>query len=59
MDLVNHPPTQHSHEGESKFAGRDWRTVRVGEIVDLELVRFVEMETSVEEATNVCVHVEL
>jgi hypothetical protein len=54
MDLVNNPPTKHSHEGDNKFAGRDWRSVRVGEIVDLELVRFAEMDTSVEEATNVC-----
>jgi CBS domain-containing protein len=56
MDLVNNPPTMHTHEGEeSRFAGRDWRTISVGEVVDLELVRFVEMDTSVEEATNILI----
>ena len=51
MDLVNDPPTARAHSNE--FTGRDWRNIRVGEIVDLELVRFVEMDTSVEAATNV------
>ena len=56
MDLINNPPTKHTHEGEeNKFAGRDWRTISVGEVVDLELVRFVEMDTSVEEATNILI----
>lgn len=56
MDLINNPPTKHAHEEEdSKFAKRDWRTIAVGEVVDLELVRFVEMDTSVEEATNLLI----
>ena len=56
MDLINNPPTKHNHDGEgSKFAGRDWRTIQVGEVVDLELVRFVEMDTSVEDATNLLI----
>lgn len=52
QDLLNNPPvgknTQHS-----AFAGRDWRSIKVGEVIDPELVRFVEIDTSVEEATNV------
>jgi hypothetical protein len=52
QELLNNPPTAKS-TGTDEFAGRDWRTVTVGEVVDLELVRFVEMDTSVEEATNV------
>jgi hypothetical protein len=56
MDLVNNPPTKHSHEDEeSKFAGRDWRTIRVGEVVDTGLVRWVEMGSSVEDATNLLI----
>ncbi|KIW00416.1 uncharacterized protein PV09_08121 [Verruconis gallopava] len=56
MELINNPPTKHTHEGEeSKYAGRDWKTIRVGEVVDLELVRFAEMDTSVEEATNILI----
>lgn len=50
QDLLNNPPTK---GGDAKFQGRDWKTVRLGEIVDPELVRFVENDTSVEEATNV------
>ena len=39
--------------GDPEFAGRDWRTIRVGEIVDPTQVRFVEYDTTVEEATDV------
>lgn len=51
QELLNNPPS--AKAGTTEFTGRDWRTVQVGEVVDLELVRFVEMDTSVEEATNV------
>jgi hypothetical protein len=53
---MNNPPTMATGErgGKDEFVGKDWRSVKVGEIVDKELVRFVEMDTSVEEATNVC-----
>lgn len=50
QDLLNNPPTK---GGDPKFQGRDWRSVKVGEIVDEGQVRFVEYDTSVEEATNV------
>jgi hypothetical protein len=53
QDLLNNPPTK---GGDPKFAGRDWKGIRVGEIVDESLVRFVEYDTSVEEATDVRVH---
>jgi hypothetical protein len=49
-DLLNNPPTK---AGDPKFQGRDWRSVKVGEIVEKGQVRFVEYDTSVEEATNV------
>ncbi|KAJ5020720.1 CBS-domain Sds23p [Bipolaris maydis] len=48
----HNPPTK---GGDSKFQGRDWKTVRLREIVDPELVRFVEYNTSVEDATNILV----
>jgi hypothetical protein len=55
---MNNPPTKGSEKGGKEvFAGRDWRTIKVGEIVDKELVRFVQMDTSVEEATNVCPYI--
>jgi hypothetical protein len=50
QDLLNNPPTR---GGDPKFQGRDWKTVRLGEIVEPDLVRFVEYETSVEDATSV------
>jgi len=50
QDLLNNPPTM---GGDPEFAGRDWRTIRVGEIVDPTQVRFVEYDTTVEEATDV------
>jgi len=50
QDLLNNPPTK---GGEPRFQGRDWRSVKVGEIVERGQVRFVEYDTSVEEATNV------
>lgn len=52
QELLNNPPTK---GGDPKFHGRDWKTVKVGEIVDDEQVRFVQYDTSVEEATNVSV----
>jgi hypothetical protein len=51
QELLNNPPVG-KHEGE-EFAGRDWKSIRVGEIVGLEQVKFVEMNTTVEDATNV------
>jgi hypothetical protein len=50
QDLLNNPPTK---GGDAKFQGRDWKSVRLGEIVDPDLVRFVEYDTSVEDATSV------
>jgi hypothetical protein len=50
QDLLNNPPTK---GGDPKFQGRDWKTVRLGEIVEPDLVRFAEYDTSVEDATSV------
>ncbi|KAF2738302.1 hypothetical protein EJ04DRAFT_486635 [Polyplosphaeria fusca] len=52
QELLNNPPTK---GGDPKFHGRDWRTIQVGEIVSPGLVRFVQNETSVEEATSLLV----
>lgn len=50
-----HPPP--SRQPNPLFAGRDWRDVRLGELVDLnpDEVRWVDMESSVEEATMMLV----
>lgn len=50
QELLNNPPTK---GGDAKFQGRDWKTIRLGEIVDPSLVRFAEYDTSVEDATVV------
>lgn len=49
-ELLNNPPTK---GGDVKFQGRDWKTIRLGEIVEPNQVRFVEYDTSVEDATSV------
>lgn len=53
QDLINHPPVAHHDPEDQKFAGRDWRKIQVGEIITPEEVRFVQADTSVEEATKV------
>jgi hypothetical protein len=50
QELLNNPPTK---GGDVKFQNRDWKSIRLGEIVDSGLVRFAEYDTSVEDATNV------
>jgi hypothetical protein len=50
QDLLNNPP---SKAGDPKFQGRDWKSIRLGEVVEPDLVRFVEYDTSVEDATSV------
>ncbi|KAI2602691.1 hypothetical protein GGR54DRAFT_490294 [Hypoxylon sp. NC1633] len=49
QDLLNHPPAPRQHN--PRFAGRDWREVAIGELVSKDEVSWVEMDTSVEDAT--------
>jgi len=51
QELLNHPPT--TKPGNPNFVGRDWRQIRVGELIRRDDVRFVESSTGVEEATKV------
>ncbi|KAK7918499.1 hypothetical protein PG985_010373 [Apiospora marii] len=51
QDLLNHPPTSKAHN--PRFAGRDWRDVAAGELASKDDVKWVTMDTSVEEATMV------
>lgn len=50
QDLLNHPPTANKHTN-PRFAGREWRDIKVGEIANPEDVRWIDMDGSVEEAT--------
>ncbi|KAI1412678.1 hypothetical protein F5Y13DRAFT_41390 [Hypoxylon sp. FL1857] len=49
QELLNHPPAPRQHN--PRFAGRDWRDVAVGELVSKDDVSWVELDTSVEDAT--------
>ena len=53
QDLMNNPPK--AGAADPAFAGRDWHDIAVGELVDPTEVRFVELDTGVEDATNVSV----
>lgn len=51
QELLNNPTPL--NKPDERFKGRDWRSIEIGELVTTEDVRFVETNTSVEEATNV------
>ncbi|KAF2459506.1 hypothetical protein BDY21DRAFT_338418 [Lineolata rhizophorae] len=54
QELLNNPPVARTGPAtfDTELSGRDWRTVKVGEVTDPNEVRWAEMETSVEDATN-------
>lgn len=49
QDLLNHPPASRQHN--PRFAGRDWRDIAAGELISDDDVRWVNMDTSVEDAS--------
>ncbi|KAI1175300.1 hypothetical protein F4777DRAFT_588643 [Nemania sp. FL0916] len=49
QDLLNHPPVGGRHN--ARFAGKDWRDIAIGQIVTDDDVRWVELDTSVEDAS--------
>jgi hypothetical protein len=51
QELLNHPPA--TRTGDPRFVGRDWRNIRVGELVTKEEVRWAELDTDVQTATTV------
>lgn len=50
QDLIHQPS---SKSGDPRFAGRDWRQVTTSELIQSNDVRWVELDTGVEEATKV------
>ena len=48
---MNNPPK--AGAADPVFAGRDWHQIAVGELVNPADVRFVELDTGIEDATNV------
>lgn len=51
QDLLNHPPAAKPQN--PRFSRRDWRDIAVGELVTTEDVKWVDMDSSVEDATMV------
>ena len=49
QDLIDNPPVRN----DPTFAGRDWKTVSVAELVSPEDLKFAELDTGVEAATKV------
>jgi hypothetical protein len=49
--LIDHPPAR--KPADPAFNGRDWRDISIGELVRPTDLRFVEVDTGIEEATNV------
>jgi hypothetical protein len=49
QELIDNPPARN----DPIFADRDWRTVSIAELVSPDDLRFVEVDTGVEAATNV------
>jgi hypothetical protein len=53
QELLQHPPV--SRPSDPRFTGRDWKSIHVGELVQQSDVRWIELGTSVEDATKVCI----
>ena len=51
QELLSHPPANKT--ADPRFAGRDWRDIQLGELASLSDVKWVTMDTCVEEATMV------
>lgn len=51
QSLIDNPPPPKNVD--PAFIGRDWQQISIGELVSAEDLRFVELDTGIEEATNV------
>jgi hypothetical protein len=49
--LIDHPPVR--NPADPAFTGRDWRQISIGELISPNNLKFVEVDTGIEEATNV------
>ncbi|KAI9677780.1 MAG: cell separation during budding [Trizodia sp. TS-e1964] len=53
QDLLDNPPATIS--ADPAFAGRDWKTITIGELATVEDVHFVELDTPVEAAAHLLI----
>lgn len=51
QSLIDNPPPP--KPSDPAFVGRDWREISIGELVKPSDLQFVELDTGIEEATNV------
>lgn len=51
LSLIDNPPVPNNPN--TSFTGRDWRHISIGELVSPEDLKFVEVDTGIEEATDV------
>ncbi|KAH0300158.1 hypothetical protein KCU71_g12084, partial [Aureobasidium melanogenum] len=55
QDLINNPPVGRKDDALPKFAGRDWRSITLREILVPDEVRFVEVDSTIEAATKLLI----
>ncbi|KAM0694000.1 hypothetical protein Q7P36_006126 [Cladosporium allicinum] len=53
-ELLMNPPSK-SNGDDARFRGRDWRNIQVNEIIEPAEVRFVQLDTSIEDTTKLLV----
>ncbi|GES60712.1 CBS domain protein [Aspergillus terreus] len=53
QSLIDNPPAP--NHVDPAFVGRDWREISIGELVSPDDLKFVEIDTGIEEATNVLI----
>ncbi|KAL4921590.1 hypothetical protein BDW62DRAFT_174022 [Aspergillus aurantiobrunneus] len=53
QSLIDNPPAPHNMN--PAFVGRDWREISIGELVSADDLKFVEIDTGIEEATNILI----
>ncbi|KAK2813090.1 cell separation during budding [Emmonsiellopsis sp. PD_5] len=53
QSLIDNPPTRNA--ADPAFSGRDWTQITIGELVSPSDLRFVEVDTGIEDATNLLI----
>ena len=53
QSLIDNPPPP--KQSDPAFIGRDWREISIGELVSPDDLKFVELDTGIEDATNVSI----
>ncbi|OGE58347.1 hypothetical protein PENARI_c001G03561 [Penicillium arizonense] len=53
QSLIDNPPPP--KQSDPAFIGRDWREISIGELVSPDDLKFVELDTGIEDATNVLI----